>query len=167
MVSGSTHGRPYRPAIVIGVSIAGLFAAAFRRRIGWQVDICERSSTELIARGVGIFASHLELFEALDKCGAGTVDIGVVVYKRITLERKGKVIAENPQLQIVTSWDRLRQILLKAIDRQRYHFGYVFDRVEQGSGGVRVHFVNGRSEKADLVVGCDGFRSSVRASLAQ
>ena len=156
-----------RRAIVIGGSIAGLFVGAFLRRIGWRVDIYERSSIELIGRGVGIFAAHLELFEALDKCGAGTVDIGVVVYKRITFDRKGNVIAEKPQLQIVTSWDRLRQILLKAIDRQRYHFGYVFDRVEQGSGGVRVHFVNGRSEKADLVVGCDGFRSSVRASLAQ
>jgi len=155
-----------RRAIVIGGSIAGLFIGAFLRRIGWRVDIYERSSIELIGRGVGTFATHLELFEALDKCGAGTVDIGVIVYKRITFDRKGNVIAEKPQLQIVTSWDRLRQILLKAIDRQRYHFGYVFDRVEQDGSGVRVHFANGRSEKADLVIGCDGFRSSVRARLA-
>jgi len=155
-----------RRAIVIGGSIAGLFIGAFLRSIGWRVDIYERSSIELIGRGVGIFATHLELFEALDKCGAGTVDIGVIVYKRITFDRKGNVIAEKPQLQIVTSWDRLRQVLLKAIDRQRYHFGYAFDRVEQDGSGVRVYFANGRSEKADLVVGCDGFRSSVRARLA-
>ena len=147
-----------RRAIVIGGSIAGLFIGAFLRRIGWRVDIYDR--------GVGIFATHLELFEALDKCGAGTVDIGVIVYKRITFDRKGNVIAEKPQLQIVTSWDRLRQVLLKATDRQRYHFGYPFDRVEQDGSGVRVHFANGRSEKADLVIGCDGFRSSVRARLA-
>jgi hypothetical protein len=50
-----------------------LFVGAFLRRIGWQVDIYERSSIELIGRGVGIFATHLELLEALDKCGAGTV----------------------------------------------------------------------------------------------
>jgi 2-polyprenyl-6-methoxyphenol hydroxylase-like FAD-dependent oxidoreductase len=154
-----------RRAIVIGGSIAGLFVGAFLRRIGWRVDIYERSSIELIGRGVGIFATHLELFESLDKCGAGTVDIGVIVYKRITFDRKGNVIAEKPQLQIVTSWDRLRQVLLKAIDRQRYHFGYAFDRVEQDGSGVHVHFANGRGEKADLVVGRDGFRSSVRARL--
>ena len=53
-------------AIVIGGSIAGLFVGAFLRRIGWQVDIYERSSIELIGRGVGIFATHLELPEALD-----------------------------------------------------------------------------------------------------
>jgi len=155
-----------RRAIVIGGSIAGLFVGAFLRRIGWRVDIYERSSIELIGRGVGIFATHLELLEALDKCGAGTVDIGVIVYKRITLDRRGDVIAEKPQLQIVTSWDRLRQVLLKAIDRQHYHFGHVFERVEQDGSGVQVHFANGRSERADLLVGCDGFRSTVRARLA-
>jgi hypothetical protein len=127
-----------RRAIVIGGSIAGLFVGAFLRRIGWRADIYERSSIELIGRGVGIFATHLELLEALDKCGAGTVDIGVIVYKRITFDRRGGVIAEKPQLQIVTSWDRLRQVLLKAIDRQRYHFGHVFERVEQDGSGVRV-----------------------------
>jgi 2-polyprenyl-6-methoxyphenol hydroxylase-like FAD-dependent oxidoreductase len=155
-----------RRAIVIGGSIAGLFVGAFLRRIGWRVDIYERSSIELIGRGVGIFATHLELLEALDKCAAGTVDIGVIVYKRISFDLKGNVIAEKPQLQIVTSWDRLRQVLLKAIDRQRYHFGYVFDRLEQDGSGIRVHFASGRSEKADLVIGCDGFRSSIRAQLA-
>jgi 2-polyprenyl-6-methoxyphenol hydroxylase-like FAD-dependent oxidoreductase len=106
------------------------------------------------------------LFEALDKCGAGTVDIGVIAYKRITFDRKGDVIAEKPLLQIVTSWDRLRQVLLKAVDRQRYHFGHAFERVEQEGDSVQVHFANGCSERADLLVACDGFRSSVRARLA-
>src|SRR5215510_8244577 len=155
-----------RRAIVIGGSIAGLFVGAFLRRIGWQVDIYERSSIDLIGRGVGILATHLELLEALDKCGAGTVDIGVLVYKRITFNRSGEVIAEKPLLHIVTSWDRVRQILIKAINRQRYHFGYVFERVEQDGSGVQVYFANGRAERADLLVGCDGFRSSVRGQLA-
>src|SRR5262245_3331969 len=166
VLSGGMQRRPNRRAIVVGGSIAGLFVGAFLRRIGWQVDIYERSSIELIGRGVGIFATHLELFEALDKCGAGTVDIGVIVYKRLTLGRKGDVIAEKPLLQIVTSWDRLRQVLLKAIDRQRYHFGHVFERFEQDDNGVHVHFANRRSERADLLVACDGFRSTVRAQLA-
>ena len=165
MASAGKQPRPNRRAIVVGGSIAGLFTAAFLRRIGWQAEVYERSSIELIGRGVGIFATHLELFEALDSCGAGTVDIGVIVYKRITFDRKGNVIAEKPLLQIVTSWDRLRQVLLKAIDRSRYHFGYAFDRVEQDGNGVHVYFANGRSERADLLVACDGFRSSVRAQL--
>ena len=155
-----------RRAIVAGGSIAGLFVGAFLRKIGWSVDLYERSSIELIGRGVGIFTTHLELLEALDKCGAGTVDIGVIVYKRLTFDREGSVIAEKPQLQIVTSWDRLRQVLLRAIDRQHYHFGHAVARVEQDGGEVNVTFANGRSERADLLVGCDGFRSTVRGLLA-
>jgi pyruvate/2-oxoglutarate dehydrogenase complex dihydrolipoamide dehydrogenase (E3) component len=49
------QARPSRRAIVIGGSIAGLFVAALLRRIGWQVDIYERSSVELIGRGVEHF----------------------------------------------------------------------------------------------------------------
>jgi 2-polyprenyl-6-methoxyphenol hydroxylase-like FAD-dependent oxidoreductase len=129
-----------RRAIVIGGSIAGLFVGAFLRRIGWRVDIYERSSIELIGRGVGIFATHLELFEALDKCGAGTVDIGVIVYKRITFDRKGNVIAEKPQLQIVTSWDRLRQVLLKAIDRRVRTLVSAYLRLERRRRRSQKHF---------------------------
>jgi 2-polyprenyl-6-methoxyphenol hydroxylase-like FAD-dependent oxidoreductase len=114
---GGMQSRHNRRAIVIGGSIAGLFVAAFLRRTGWQVDIYERSSIELLGRGVGIFAGHFELLEALDKCGAGTVDIGVMAYRRIALDRTGVVIAERPMLQIVTSWDRLRQLLARATDR--------------------------------------------------
>ena len=152
-------------AIVIGGSMAGLFVAAFLRRIDWRVDIYERSSIELIGRGVGIFATHLELLEALDKCGAGTVDIGVIVYKRVTFDRQGKVIAEKPQLQIVTSWDRLRQVLLKAIDRRIIISGMHSTVSNRTAARFRVHFANGRTERADLLIGCDGFRSSVRAEL--
>src|SRR5258705_12140301 len=111
-----------RRAILIGGSIAGLFVGAFLRRIGWHVDIYERSLIELIGRGAGIFATHLELFESLDKCGAGTVDIGVIVDKRGPFNRAGKVIAWKPPLQSVTSADRLRQELVKAQVMQSNYF---------------------------------------------
>jgi 2-polyprenyl-6-methoxyphenol hydroxylase-like FAD-dependent oxidoreductase len=162
------HSPTYRKrrAIIVGGSIAGLFTAAFLRRIGWEVDIYERSSVELIGRGVGIFATHFELLEALDKCGAGTVDIGVIAYKRVALDRKGEIVAEKRLLQLVTSWDRLRQLLGKAVDRQRYHFGHVFEHVEQTGSEVCVKFSNGCMERADLLVACDGFRSAVRMQVA-
>src|SRR5262249_42626280 len=103
----------------------------------------------------------------LDKCGAGTVDIGVIVYRRVTIDRTGRVIAEKPLLQIVTSWDRLRQGFGKAIDRQRDHFGHGFGHVDQEGSAVRGQFSYNRSERADLLVACDGFRSAVRGQLAQ
>jgi 2-polyprenyl-6-methoxyphenol hydroxylase-like FAD-dependent oxidoreductase len=38
--------------------------------------------------------------------------------------------------------------------------------VDQDGSGVVVHFAGGRSERADLLVGADGMRSSVRAQIA-
>jgi hypothetical protein len=62
-----------RRAIIIGGSIAGLFIGAFLRAlVGASIFMSARRSS-LIGRGVGIFATHLELLEVMDKCGAGTV----------------------------------------------------------------------------------------------
>jgi 2-polyprenyl-6-methoxyphenol hydroxylase-like FAD-dependent oxidoreductase len=154
-----------RRAILIGGSIAGLFTGAFLRRIGWRVDIYERSSIELIGRGVGIFATHLELLEALDKCGAGTVDIGVIVYKRITFDRRGDVIAEKPQLQIVTSWDRLttqRTHRLAQPEARDAAWRWYRDRRKI------VDFRNAANSQGDNGLGCDAElpgNASVRSRL--
>src|SRR5713226_6370850 len=92
-----------RRAVIIGGSMSGLFTAAFLRQIGWNVDVFERSPVELVGRGAGI-TTHPELIEALEKSGAGTRDLGVEIVKRITIDRKGRVIGERPLRQILTSW---------------------------------------------------------------
>lgn len=145
--------------------MSGLFTAAFLRRIGWDVDVFERSPVELVGRGAGI-TTHPELLEALEQSGAGTRDLGVEVAKRITIDRQGRVIGERPLRQILTSWDRLQRLLRKTIDPAHYHLGHTFRRVEVERRGVRVHFAEGRIEHADLLVGGDGIRSGVRAQVA-
>jgi 2-polyprenyl-6-methoxyphenol hydroxylase-like FAD-dependent oxidoreductase len=145
--------------------MSGLFTAAFLRRIGWDVDVFERSPVELVGRGAGI-TTHPELLEALEQSGAGTRDLGVEVAKRITIDRQGRVIGERPLRQILTSWDRLQRLLRKTIDPAHYHLGHTFRRVEVERRGVWVHFAEGRIEHADLLVGGDGIRSGVRAQVA-
>jgi 2-polyprenyl-6-methoxyphenol hydroxylase-like FAD-dependent oxidoreductase len=154
-----------RRAVIIGGSMSGLFAAAFLRRIGWEVDVYERSPVELVGRGAGI-TTHPELLEALEKSGAGTDALGIEVERRITIDRTGNVIAEKALPQILTSWDRLQRLLRETIDPAHYHLGHAFTRVEQDGTGVRVHFANGTVEQADLLVGGDGIRSSVRGEVA-
>src|SRR3989442_10691636 len=154
-----------RRAVIIGGSMSGLFSAAFLRRIGWDVDVFERSGNELVGRGAGI-PTHPELLEALEKSGAGTRDLGIEVERRITIDRQGRVIGERPLRQILTSWDRLQRLLRETIDPAHYHLGHTFARVEQDGHGVRVHFAEGRVERADLLVGGDGIRSAVRAQVA-
>ena len=145
--------------------MSGLFAAAFLRQKGWHADVYERSTVELVGRGAGI-TTHPELLDALRTSGAGTRDLGVEVEKRIALDRDGRVIAEKYLPQILTSWDRLQRLLRETIDTARYHLGHTFERVEQDGSGVVVHFAGRRSERADILIGSDGIRSSVRAQVA-
>jgi 2-polyprenyl-6-methoxyphenol hydroxylase-like FAD-dependent oxidoreductase len=157
--------RRTRRAIIIGGSMSGLFSAAFLRQIGWRAEVYERSLVELVGRGAGI-TTHPELLEALEKSGAGTRDLGVEVEKRIALDRDGRVIAEKHLPQILTSWDRLQRLMRGTIDERDYHLGHTFERVEQDGSGVLVHFVGGKRERADLLIGGDGIRSSVREHVA-
>ena len=145
--------------------MSGLFTAAFLRRIGWHAEVYERSPVELVGRGAGI-TTHPELLEALEESGAGTRDLGVEVEKRITLDRDGRVIAEKHLPQILTSWDRLQRLMRVTIDEAHYHLGHAFERVDQDGSGVLVHFTGGKRERADLLIGGDGIRSSVREQVA-
>jgi len=145
--------------------MSGLFSAAFLRRIGWDVDVYERSPVELVGRGAGI-TTHPELLEALQRSGAGTHNLGIEVQKRFAIDRQGRITAERPLRQILTSWDRLQRLLRATIDPAHYHLGRAFERVEQDGSGVRVHFTDGGIESADIMIGGDGVRSTVRAHLA-
>jgi len=145
--------------------MSGLFSAAFLRQIGWDVDVYERSRIELVGRGAGI-TGHPELFDALNASGAGTEQLGIEVPKRIAIDREGCITDERPLRQILTSWDRLQRLLRATIDPAHYHLGWNFERVDQDEHGVRVHFSGDRTEHADVLVGGDGIRSSVRAQLA-
>ena len=164
-MGASARKRRSRRAIVIGGSMSGLFTAAFLRRIGWEVDVYERSTVELVGRGAGI-TSHPELLEALEKSGAGTRDLGIEVERRIAIDRQGRIIGERPLKQVLTSWDRLQSLLRETIPAVRYHLGRTFERVEQDGSQVCVRFAEGATERADLLVGGDGVRSGVREQLA-
>src|SRR3954447_10508035 len=165
MTRASTTARANRRAVIIGGSMSGLFSAAFLRQIGWDVDVYERSPVELEGRGAGI-TTHPELMEALEASGAGTKDLGVEVPKRFAIDRQGRITGERPLRQILTSWDRLQRLLRETVDPAHYHLGWGFERVEQDGHDVRVHFNGGRVENADILVGGDGIRSSVRGQVA-
>jgi 2-polyprenyl-6-methoxyphenol hydroxylase-like FAD-dependent oxidoreductase len=160
---GSTKRQ--RRAVIIGGSMSGLFSAAFLRQTGWTADVYERSKVELVGRGAGI-TGHPELLDALEASGAGTERLGIEVPKRIAIDRDGRITDERPLRQILTSWDRLQRLLRDTIDPAHYHLGWSFERVDQDERGVRVQFSDGRVEQADILIGGDGIRSSVRGQMA-
>ena len=123
-------------ALIIGGSISGLFAALLLRRNGWQAEIFERSATELAGRGAGI-VTHAELRDALRMAEIDPDDgLGVGVKIRRMFDRDGRVIAERPFPQIVTSWDRMFRLLRNAFPAANYHLGKEF--VHYDEPGARV-----------------------------
>ena len=151
-----------RRAVVIGGSMAGLFAGLFLRRAGWQVDVYERTEGPLSARGAGIL-THRELRQILETLGLQTNSgLGVQIETRAVIGRDDTVVAELAFPQIATSWTRVYSMLAAAFPPENYHAGADFAGFEQDADGVTVRFVRGTEVRADMMVGADGLRSSVR-----
>ncbi len=154
-----------RRAIIIGGSISGLFAALLLQRHGWQVEVLERTGGELAGRGAGVVAQP-ELREALAAAGIGDIAaVGVTVETRILLDRDGGEMMHFPCPQTVTSWERVRGLLRAHLDDRSYHDGIDVKAIEQNTHRATVVLENGERRHADLVIGADGIRSTIRQQL--
>jgi 2-polyprenyl-6-methoxyphenol hydroxylase-like FAD-dependent oxidoreductase len=157
--------RGTRAAVIIGGSMGGLFAALLLRRAGWIVDVFERGNVELSGRGAGI-VTHAELCAVLKEAGLDpTKDLGVAVQGRKTLDFPGRVIASYECPQVVTSWDRVFRMLRGAFPPERYHLGKEMKGIELGEQSVVAHFADGTHAAGQVLVGADGFRSTVRGQI--
>ena len=150
-----------RRALVIGGSMSGLLAALLLRRQGWKVDVFERVEKELSGRGAGIVAQP-ELRETLRALGLEVRDLGVEVTTRQLLDASGRRQGLLTCPQILTAWERVYRILRDAFPPAHYHRGKGLQGFSQTSDGVAAQFSDGTTEEADLLVGADGLRSTVR-----
>ncbi len=149
-------------AVVIGGSLSGLFTALLLRRRGWDVDIYERVDSELAGRGAGI-VTHQPLWDALDQLGiAWRENLGVEIKTRRVFGLDGHLLIERDCPQIMTAWDRMYDLLRSNFPSDRYHRGKGLTRIEQNGGGVTAHFADGGRAQGDVLIGCDGLRSTVR-----
>lgn len=151
-------------AAIIGGSIGGLFAAAALRARGWEVQVFERSDVPLAGRGAGI-VTHDVLTAALAEVGADLSDLGVAVARRVAFDRDSQPVQEMGMAQVVTSWDRVFQMLRALIPDADYIHGRQVTGYVQGPNAARVTFADGPDAEADVIIGADGFRSAIRAQM--
>ena len=152
-------------ALVVGGSISGLFAGILLRRAGWDAEIFERAEGELTGRGAGI-VTHAETHALLRAAGLDpSRNFGVDIAGRRTLDRDRRLIGEHACRQTLTSWDRVFRMLRAAFPAERYHLGKELRRVDDDGARVTARFADGAVAEGDLLVGADGFRSTVRAAI--
>ena len=145
--------------------MSGLLSGLLLRRAGWAVDVYERVESELSGRGAGIVAQAARI-ERLRALGLPTAELGVHITTRTMLDARGHFTHSGRCPQVLTAWERVYRLLRDAFPPAHYHRGRGLARFTQDATKVTAHFSDGESIAADLLVGADGIRSTVRQQCA-
>ena len=158
-----------RTAIVIGGGIAGPVAASALHKAGLRATVYE--TYPAASNGIG---SALALapngLAALDIIGAGDAVREVALPITTTAMSVGgknlgalPTLTDLPPLQMVDRGD-LHQVLHDAATSAgvRFEYGKRLVGVDEGTAGVTARFADGTTATADMLVGADGVRSTVR-----
>jgi 2-polyprenyl-6-methoxyphenol hydroxylase-like FAD-dependent oxidoreductase len=154
-----------RRALIIGGSLGGLFAGNLVRRIGWNIDIFERSPHDLDSRGGGIVLQP-EVIEVLRRADVDfrAVELGVGSVYRTVFRPDGSIQSKHFAPQTQTSWSLIYTTLRAAFGDQNYHQAKTLVKIAQDlrAGTATAQFEDGTRESGDLLIGADGGDSIVR-----
>ena len=152
-------------AAVIGGSLGGLCTALALRGAGLEVEVFEKSRSEMSDRGAGLVV-QMEVLQLLEGLGIATRnDVSVPSHSRQYLNRDGSVATADRSHQLMTSWDTIYRQLKDAFHDEHYHHASRLENFEQNENGVLARFEDGREISCDLLVGADGANSVVRRQL--
>jgi 2-polyprenyl-6-methoxyphenol hydroxylase-like FAD-dependent oxidoreductase len=156
----------HRPrALIVGGSLAGLFAASLLRSVGWDAVVFERSVGELAGRGAALGTQDV-LFSVMRRIGIDfDASMQIEVRSHIGLDRLGRPLCEVPMRQVTTAWDRIYQALKAMLPSEHYRSGCTLERFEQNADRVTAFFTGGLRVDGHLLVGADGLHSTVRRQL--
>ncbi len=153
-----------RRAAVVGGSLGGLTAANLLRDHGWDVTVYERSPVPLDGRGAGIVVHPSTVRYLVERLGSSLDGISCPSSTLRYFALDGTVEFEEPSTYRFTAWNTLYQHLLGGIG-DRHRLGHALCGLGLDEDSVELRFANGFVDRAELVIGADGFDSTVRRRL--
>ncbi|MET9698644.1 NAD(P)/FAD-dependent oxidoreductase [Streptomyces sp. NPDC006529] len=167
----SARTAPVRTALVIGGGLAGPVAAMALRQAGIEAAVYEAYDSTADGAGGGMTIAPNGQ-NALDAIGAGDLvrAIGTPVTAMGLRSWTGKHLARFappsrfPCQQFVWRADLYRALYDEAARRSvPVHHGKRLTGVTDTASGVTAHFADGTRADADVLIGADGIRSTVRS----
>ncbi|MEA2668970.1 MAG: hypothetical protein QOJ33_1904 [Chloroflexota bacterium] len=150
---------PLRVAVA-GGSIGGLCAGLALRGAGIDVQVYERVSGPMEARGAGIVVQG-ELIDLLRTHGAGALPTTCCAVRRYLNPEGGEGKVQHAP-QDFTSWEAIYHTLADAFPSNRYHRGATLTDFGNGEGPVQAHIDGHGVVEADVLVAADGAQSPTR-----
>lgn len=166
---------PKRRAIVIGGSLGGLNAALWLQRVGYDVDIFERSPRALFGRGAGIVL-HPATVQVLETNSAETdvrFDLDSVSLNTKQFVFAGMTEADDivhSQSMRMTSYNSLLAAFSNQLQPGRYHLAHKVVRIEPNDDDlnpVSVYTEDGVKHDCEILVCADGSTSDARERLVK
>ncbi|MFI1917768.1 FAD-dependent oxidoreductase [Nocardia sp. NPDC020380] len=166
-----------RPSIAIaGAGLAGLCLAQSLHRAGIDVHVYERDAGPVVRRqGYRVTVDKngraalrqcvpAELFELISAVSGAPG--GYFRFTNKDLRDAFALHFDENETDQTGQMDRqtLRTILLRGLE-DRVHFGKGAIGVEQDNDSATLHFADGTSTRADVIVGADGIGSALRAAV--
>jgi 2-polyprenyl-6-methoxyphenol hydroxylase-like FAD-dependent oxidoreductase len=152
-------------AVIAGGSLAGLMTGIVMKVAEADVHIYERTQKVLDDRGAGIVLQAETKAFLRNVCRLRPEKTGVWSKYRQYLNRDGTPESYQETPQQMTSWGLIYRALRRAFPAERYHQGVELKGFLQTAHGVVAKFDGLADVEADVLVGADGSRSSVRQQL--
>ena len=158
-----------RHAEIAGAGFAGLIAAILLAKAGWTVRVHERAE-EIREIGAGIFLHNNGLM-VLEEAGLmeDLAPRGTRLLRDRMVDWRGRSMqTRNLETQVTRRWSFPRQALVEVLNAAARRSGVEIvtgSTIEAALPEGALVDALGHEHRADLVIGADGHRSAVRASL--
>jgi 2,6-dihydroxypyridine 3-monooxygenase len=149
-------------AVVIGGSIGGLTSALLLRTLGFEVDVFERTPTNLDGRGGGIVLQPDSLRWFAEMSDQSPAEVSTSTRWVQYVDQDDRIVHRDETTWNYTSWGTFYRALLADFGHDHYHLGEYACGFDQDVDCAEVRFVSGRVERADLLVFADGIGSAAR-----